>query len=148
MSEQRKQLPFSKMGCIGCYSCCCRLRGFAVLVLLFFVTGSSQLTEGRAAIQFSGPSKGAAGRETAIAMIERIGSTPPRCDRKCSSCGHCEAIQVPMNPQGSRPSGDGENYASQFAVGEYYSRDRGDDDSSNYKPMSWKCKCGKFIFNP
>ncbi|PKU86097.1 EPIDERMAL PATTERNING FACTOR-like protein 2 [Dendrobium catenatum] len=51
-----------------------------------------------------------------------IGSRPPRCKGICLNCGPCEAVQVPATPQG--------------------------DESSNYKPMNWKCKCGKFIFNP
>ncbi|CAI0464227.1 unnamed protein product [Linum tenue] len=25
---------------------------------------------------------------------------------------------------------------------------QGGEDYSNYKPMSWKCKCGNSIFNP
>nr|GEU75956.1 pumilio homolog 1-like [Tanacetum cinerariifolium] len=29
----------------------------------------------------------------------QIGSRPPRCERRCGSCGHCEAIQVPTTPQ-------------------------------------------------
>ncbi|KAJ1276746.1 hypothetical protein BS78_05G238500 [Paspalum vaginatum] len=28
-----------------------------------------------------------------------IGSRPPRCERACMSCGHCEAVQVPIVPQ-------------------------------------------------
>lgn len=92
--------------------------------------------------------QGAAGWEVAVARVERIGSIPPRCDRKCSSCGPCEAIQVPTNPQESKMSIGRKGSTSPFEVGEFYSRDRGDDDGSNYKPMSWKCKCGKLIFNP
>ncbi|KAB2094482.1 hypothetical protein ERO13_A02G148201v2 [Gossypium hirsutum] len=60
----------------------------------------------------------------------QIGSRPPRCERRCNSCDHCEAIQVPTNPQISHVA---------YARG---------DGSSYYKPMSWKCKCGNFIFNP
>ncbi|XP_042029740.1 EPIDERMAL PATTERNING FACTOR-like protein 2 [Salvia splendens] len=54
----------------------------------------------------------------------QIGSRPPRCERQCSTCTRCEAIQVPT-----------------IAA----ARDQG---NSNYKPMSWKCKCGNLIFNP
>ncbi|MQM07842.1 hypothetical protein Taro_040691 [Colocasia esculenta] len=67
-----------------------------------------------------------------------IGSRPPRCQRRCAACGHCEAVQVPAVPQ---------------AVGKAWWRpsmgtnSRG-DDSSNYKPVSWKCKCGDIIMNP
>ncbi|CAI0464228.1 unnamed protein product [Linum tenue] len=34
--------------------------------------------------------------------------------------------------------------SSRFSVA-YTSRG---EDYSNYKPMSWKCKCGNSIFNP
>ncbi|GFP78860.1 epidermal patterning factor-like protein 2, partial [Phtheirospermum japonicum] len=72
----------------------------------------------------------------------RIGSQPPRCERRCSSCGHCEAIQVPTNPQIRRRR----EIANSTAVSVIaYARG---DDNSNYKPMSWKCKCGNLIFNP
>ncbi|XVF17458.1 hypothetical protein REPUB_Repub10bG0123800 [Reevesia pubescens] len=72
----------------------------------------------------------------------QIGSRPPRCERRCSSCGHCEAIQVPTNPQ-VRNGNKNNSSTSIFDVA--YARG---DDNSNYKPMSWKCKCGNFIFNP
>lgn len=71
----------------------------------------------------------------------RIGSRPPRCERRCQSCGHCEAIQVPTNPQVK--SGPSKN--SSLPSNVQYARG---EDNSNYKPMSWKCKCGDFIFNP
>ncbi|KAG4115047.1 hypothetical protein ERO13_D12G078200v2 [Gossypium hirsutum] len=71
----------------------------------------------------------------------QIGSRPPRCDRRCSSCGHCEAIQVPTNPQVR----NGNKNFSTLLFGVAYARRV---DNSNYKPMSWKCKCGNVIFNP
>ncbi|KAJ1377051.1 Epidermal patterning factor protein [Sesbania bispinosa] len=70
----------------------------------------------------------------------QIGSRPPKCERRCSSCGHCEAIQVPTNPQVK----NGKINSSKFSRIAYA---RG-GDNSNYKPMSWKCKCGNLIFNP
>ncbi|KAK2981238.1 hypothetical protein RJ640_030627 [Escallonia rubra] len=84
----------------------------------------------------------------AVVMEERmilrpqIGSRPPRCERRCGSCGHCQAIQVPTNPQtkaGSRNS---------TTVSTITYSTNTDGSYSNYKPMSWKCKCGNFIFNP
>ncbi|KAK2981747.1 hypothetical protein RJ640_005999 [Escallonia rubra] len=86
------------------------------------------------------------GREEKLVMVRRnmIGSRPPRCDRRCSSCGgQCEAIQVPISPQFKRSHGD-HYYASATPTLAYF---RG-DGISNYKPMCWKCKCGDFIFNP
>ncbi|KAL4582070.1 hypothetical protein LXL04_006608 [Taraxacum kok-saghyz] len=74
----------------------------------------------------------------------QIGSRPPRCERRCGSCGHCEAIQVPTNPQIKTATNGVVNNPT---VGVTIAYARG-DYSSNYKPMSWKCKCGSFIFNP
>ncbi|KAL1546846.1 EPIDERMAL PATTERNING FACTOR-like protein 2 [Salvia divinorum] len=65
-------------------------------------------------------------------MRSVIGSRPPRCEERCSKCGHCEAVQVPI-------------YGKMPRNGVEYSRG---DDVSGYKPMCWKCKCGNFIFNP
>ncbi|XP_027362286.1 EPIDERMAL PATTERNING FACTOR-like protein 2 [Abrus precatorius] len=75
------------------------------------------------------------------AMVRaQIGSRPPRCERRCRSCGHCEAIQVPTNPQVQ----EGKINPSTVSNIAY----AGGEGSSNYKPMSWKCKCGNLIFNP
>ncbi|XP_057501669.1 EPIDERMAL PATTERNING FACTOR-like protein 2 [Actinidia eriantha] len=79
-------------------------------------------------------------REEKGILNSEIGSRPPRCERRCSSCGHCEAIQVPTNPQIKTAT---KNNSSLSKI----DHDRG-DDRSNYKPMSWKCKCGNSIFNP
>ncbi|KAK1315695.1 EPIDERMAL PATTERNING FACTOR-like protein 2 [Acorus calamus] len=70
-------------------------------------------------------------------MRAMIGSRPPRCGGRCSSCGNCEAVQVPAVPQ------DRKSKRRHY----YYISIRG-DDTTNYKPMSWKCKCGNLIFNP
>ncbi|KAK1276494.1 EPIDERMAL PATTERNING FACTOR-like protein 2 [Acorus gramineus] len=74
-------------------------------------------------------------------MRAMIGSRPPRCDRRCSSCGHCEAVQVPAVPQDKKNKIRHSN-ASKSSI-----TSRG-DDTTNYKPMSWKCKCGDLILNP
>ncbi|KAG5251165.1 EPIDERMAL PATTERNING FACTOR protein [Salix suchowensis] len=38
--------------------------------------------------------------EEKIAVKARtIGSRPPRCDKRCNSCEHCEAVQVPIATQ-------------------------------------------------
>ncbi|XP_010548696.1 PREDICTED: EPIDERMAL PATTERNING FACTOR-like protein 2 [Tarenaya hassleriana] len=52
---------------------------------------------------------------------EEIGSMPPKCEKRCETCRECEAVQVPVTFQ---------------------------DDFSNYKPLSWKCKCDNSLFNP
>ncbi|CAI9111038.1 OLC1v1011171C1 [Oldenlandia corymbosa var. corymbosa] len=80
-----------------------------------------------------------------IGNYSKIGSRPPRCDRRCNNCGHCEAIQVPTNPQIK----DGhKNLRNSSAVSTITYAGGGGSDYSNYKPMSWKCKCGDLIFNP
>lgn len=84
----------------------------------------------------------------------QIGSRPPRCERRCSTCGHCEAIQVPTNPQTKTGSSRrGNSFSSKMSSSSsttiiHYDRGGDDSSSSNYKPMSWKCKCGNSIFNP
>lgn len=70
-------------------------------------------------------------------MVEgaMIGSRPPSCEGRCSGCGHCEAVQVPLAPLKKQRASATVN-------------SRGDEYSSNYKPMNWKCKCGDRILNP
>ncbi|XP_057972918.1 EPIDERMAL PATTERNING FACTOR-like protein 2 [Malania oleifera] len=98
--------------------------------------------------------------EEKVVVVGRavIGSRPPSCDRiRCSSCGHCEAIQVPVVPQvlkTTTPHFSAPHHhhrqcpttttPTTTVIAHYYSR----RDISNYKPLSWKCKCGNFIFNP
>ncbi|KAJ8567386.1 hypothetical protein K7X08_019594 [Anisodus acutangulus] len=99
--------------------------------------------EGRQLIDTHG--HGQTKSEKRAILRSQIGSRPPRCDKRCGSCGHCEAIQVPTNPQitnGNKNHTINENKASSSIA---YARD---SDNSNYKPMSWKCKCGDLIFNP
>ncbi|URE01600.1 EPIDERMAL PATTERNING FACTOR-like protein [Musa troglodytarum] len=57
-----------------------------------------------------------------------LGSRPPRCEGRCLTCGQCEAIQVPAVPQ--EKSGTRHFSTAITARG---------DDSSIYKPLSWKC---------
>ncbi|KAG5018828.1 hypothetical protein AAZX31_06G085200 [Glycine max] len=76
----------------------------------------------------------------------RIGSRPPKCEKRCSSCGHCEAVQVPVVPQIFQTHRR-RHYSSERATKAVTYSSRG-DDLSNYKPMSWKCKCGDYLFNP
>ncbi|KAE8665755.1 transcription factor bHLH19-like [Hibiscus syriacus] len=81
--------------------------------------------------------------EKATLLRGQIGSRPPRCEGRCSSCGHCEAIQVPANPQVQH----GNDHSSTSNSDVSFAR-KGGGGNSNYKPLSWKCKCGNFIFNP
>ncbi|KAI9106612.1 hypothetical protein K1719_022140 [Acacia pycnantha] len=76
--------------------------------------------------------KGVKVQGEAISKNAKIGSRPPKCERRCRICGHCEAVQVPVVPQV-------QSHLSHSAVSETpiiaFSRT---DDLSNYKPMSWK----------
>ncbi|KAL5209589.1 hypothetical protein ABZP36_005212 [Zizania latifolia] len=87
-----------------------------------------------------------------------IGSRPPSCEGRCKSCGHCEAVQVPISPQQlQKKRGQGDDFRKKHKLSHggktaaatggrtmpdsYY-------DRSNYKPLSWRCKCGGLILNP
>nr|POE48352.1 epidermal patterning factor-like protein 2 [Quercus suber] len=88
--------------------------------------------------------KGIEVKKVARMVRTQIGSRPPRCEKRCSSCGHCEAVQVPIVPQVQNHRRS-QFYALRATPSIAYSRG---DGTSNYKPMCWKCKCGDFIFNP
>ncbi|KAK3017314.1 hypothetical protein RJ639_007157 [Escallonia herrerae] len=133
------------MGCIHNCVFCRRYRHLIVFLLFLSISSLARvkfMAEGRPISKHTEGAK--MGREEKLVTVRRnmIGSRPPRCDRKCSSCGgQCEAIQVPISPQFKRSHGD-HYYATPSLA--YF---RG-DGISNYKPMCWKCKCGDFIFNP
>ncbi|KAL4366234.1 hypothetical protein GQ457_05G008000 [Hibiscus cannabinus] len=112
---------------------------FLIFLLILSSTQARYKAQGRPIPKSDSFSK-AVNEEMEI-LRGRIGSRPPRCERRCSSCGHCEAIQVPVDPQ----LRDGNKNIAAFNFDAAYARGV---DSSNYKPMSWKCKCGNFIFNP
>ena len=71
-----------------------------------------------------------------------IGSRPPRCERVCTSCGHCEAVQVPIVPQEEKARAA---TAVTLAAAMFTYRV---DGITNYKPLSWKCRCGDTILDP
>ncbi|XP_020525703.1 EPIDERMAL PATTERNING FACTOR-like protein 2 isoform X1 [Amborella trichopoda] len=77
-------------------------------------------------------------RQVPGGLKAQIGSRPPRCEKKCILCGHCEPILVPAFPQYK----SGRRHAALVSFSSRF------EDSSNYKPMNWKCKCGNMIFNP
>ncbi|KAK7263292.1 hypothetical protein RJT34_30879 [Clitoria ternatea] len=129
-----------KMG-HGHHAVCGQRLGFICISLLFLIISSwiqkGLVVEGRKTqkqrfVQTI--------HEEKTILRARIGSRPPRCERRCRSCGHCEAIQVPTNPQAQ----NGKVNSPKFST-IAYARVGG---NSNYKPMSWKCKCGNLIFNP
>ncbi|XP_058186972.1 EPIDERMAL PATTERNING FACTOR-like protein 2 [Rhododendron vialii] len=128
------------MGSSGNFDCNHKLNHITVYFLFLLISSSTQLrfTAGGRPINIP---TGHFQEEKAM-LRAQIGSRPPKCERRCSSCGPCEAIQVPTNPQ---TKFGGKNSSLSIPTIEYA---RGGDDSSNYKPMSWKCKCGNSIFNP
>ncbi|XP_061371620.1 EPIDERMAL PATTERNING FACTOR-like protein 2 [Gastrolobium bilobum] len=118
-----------------------RLSFISISLLFLIISSWTQLgfvTEGRKTFKQNGFHQTL--RDDKAMVRAQIGSRPPKCERRCRSCGHCEAIQVPTNPQAQK----GKINLSTVSIIAY---DRG-EDSSNYKPMSWKCKCGNLIFNP
>ncbi|PWA55833.1 hypothetical protein CTI12_AA426280 [Artemisia annua] len=114
-----------------------------LFLTISFTTHFSSLAQGRMLLDKPANTNSQVEDEKTI-LRGQIGSRPPRCERRCGSCGHCEAIQVPTTPQIKNAKNGLKNptvgsVTIQYARGDY---------SSNYKPMSWKCKCGSYIFNP
>ncbi|XP_044509974.1 EPIDERMAL PATTERNING FACTOR-like protein 2 [Mangifera indica] len=129
------------MGCSQNSVYCHRNRHLVMSLLFLSVSSLIQvrfMAEGRAISKLTDAevSQKRADADNMVISRSMIGSSPPKCERKCSSCKHCEAIQVPVTTQAA--------HRSRFSAVSY---DRG-DGVSNYKPMSWKCKCGNLIFNP
>ncbi|KAK7406407.1 hypothetical protein VNO78_08031 [Psophocarpus tetragonolobus] len=121
---------------------CGQILSFIRISLCFLIisswTLSRYVTEGRKTPEKNGFYQTV--HDNKATMRAPIGSRPPRCERRCRSCGHCEAIQVPTNPQEQNGNINSSTVSTiDFSMGK---------DGSNYKPMSWKCKCGKRIFNP
>ncbi|XP_023635534.1 EPIDERMAL PATTERNING FACTOR-like protein 2 isoform X1 [Capsella rubella] len=124
------------------------MSSFLLILLILNSTHFSLMANGRPepnSVEFTKEQKG--DQDEKMMMRGLIGSRPPRCERvRCRSCGHCEAIQVPTNPQTKlhSPFTTSSSSSSEMIHLDYT---RG-DDSTNYKPMSWKCKCGNSIYNP
>ena len=78
-----------------------------------------------------------------------IGSRPPSCAGRCRSCGHCEAVQVPISPQELQKRRKKKlGHGSRAAAAAGRAMPASYDDHSNYKPLSWRCKCGRLILDP
>ncbi|KAL2332755.1 hypothetical protein Fmac_013968 [Flemingia macrophylla] len=69
----------------------------------------------------------------------RLGSSPPTCYNKCNQCHPCMAVQVPSVPSHTQVHPCLVPVEGFFLQGNRY---------SNYKPLSWKCRCGDHYFNP
>uniref|UniRef100_A0ACD5U9C9 Uncharacterized protein n=1 Tax=Avena sativa TaxID=4498 RepID=A0ACD5U9C9_AVESA len=77
-----------------------------------------------------------------------IGSRPPRCERVCMSCGHCEAVQVPIVPQHHKKKAGQEQPVASAIGAAMLTTYRVNGGVSDYKPLSWKCRCGGIILDP
>ncbi|XP_072971845.1 EPIDERMAL PATTERNING FACTOR-like protein 2 [Typha angustifolia] len=109
----------------------------SLLLLLSSFQAPLHSAEGRELWKLQEVPKGRA--EEGMVMVEAmIGSRPPSCQGRCISCGHCEAVQMPVAPQDEK---GGIGHLFKVITSKF-------DDSSNYKPLNWKCKCGDIILNP
>ncbi|KAJ8771382.1 hypothetical protein K2173_026559 [Erythroxylum novogranatense] len=133
------------MGGIGFCFCCHRNRQVIVSVLFLLVSSFTfvrPMVAGRSLTKLTDNPRAGAEEEKSLVRTRTIGSRPPRCDKRCGSCGQCEAVQVPVTTEAQKHTS---LHFSDVISSIAYSRG---DGISNYKPMSWKCKCGNLIFNP
>ncbi|KAK7352923.1 hypothetical protein VNO80_18354 [Phaseolus coccineus] len=134
--------PDEKMGLTLVYVSCHKYRQTFLCLILFAIVFTAK---GNSIEYLSLHMQDMKKREPIMVAKSQIGSRPPKCERRCSTCEHCEAVQVPVVPQiQTHRSHDSSARATTIVVS-YSSRG---DDLSNYKPMSWKCKCGNYLFNP
>ncbi|KAI3760986.1 hypothetical protein L1987_51390 [Smallanthus sonchifolius] len=126
---------------------CCHnpklLHHLTIYLLFFLIPLSTQLrsfAQGRMLVK---PATNSQVEVEKTILRGQLGSRPPRCERRCGSCGHCEAIQVPTTSQIKTATNGVKN--PKVGVTNTFARV---DYNSNYKPMSWKCKCGRLIFDP
>ncbi|KAE8658799.1 retrotransposon-like protein 1-like [Hibiscus syriacus] len=128
------------------YVCCHRNRHLIISLLFLLVSSFTQVTfmaaEGRSLSRLLEVAQKGFEKEKQLVMRSLIGSRPPRCERRCSSCPNCEAIQVPVTTL-SKNRRTRQFSAAFFSI----SYTRG-NDISNYKPISWKCKCGNLVYDP
>nr|GMC52466.1 EPIDERMAL PATTERNING FACTOR-like protein 2 [Ipomoea batatas]GMC54408.1 EPIDERMAL PATTERNING FACTOR-like protein 2 [Ipomoea batatas]GMC55137.1 EPIDERMAL PATTERNING FACTOR-like protein 2 [Ipomoea batatas] len=128
---------------------CCRNHHLIIFLLLLSVSSFihfSSLAQGRDTPNLERTQRRNDGKE--VKMRSLIGSRPPRCESICRNCGHCEAVQVPIDDPSESDPKHPQTRTHQFnAVPKVVAYSRG-DGIDNYKPMSWKCKCGNHIFNP
>jgi hypothetical protein len=116
--------------------------GASLTQLLFFVT--RRLPRRRLLETIETVKERAAKTMRGETMTEWRRSRPSRCERVCMSfCGHCEAVQVPVAAQEHRNKRAHQEQVLSAVLFSY--RVNG---ITNYKPLSWKCKCGGVILDP
>ncbi|KAL9313487.1 hypothetical protein ACSQ67_018939 [Phaseolus vulgaris] len=136
--------PDEKMGLTQVYVSCHNYRQTFLCLILFAIlfTAKARVISSNL---IHAAQKDMKKREPMMVAKSQIGSRPPKCERRCSTCEHCEAVQVPVVPQIQTHRSHYSSARATTIVVSYSSRG---DDLSNYKPMSWKCKCGNYLFNP
>ncbi|CAN4092243.1 unnamed protein product [Withania somnifera] len=105
-----------------------------IFVLLLFISGLTHVrltVEGRRILELQNGVTQRKDEERMVKVRCLIGSRPPRCEGRCRSLDHQTSRINQLN-----------------AIPKFFLAYSRGDDISNYKPMSWKCKCGNFFFNP
>ncbi|XVF64262.1 hypothetical protein PTKIN_Ptkin09bG0154300 [Pterospermum kingtungense] len=85
------------------YVCCHRNRHLIVPLLFLLVLSLTQVrfmaAEGMTFSRLPEVAQKGIEEEKTLVMTSLIGSRSPKCERRCSSCPHCKAIQVPITSQ-------------------------------------------------
>ncbi|OEL15881.1 hypothetical protein BAE44_0023098 [Dichanthelium oligosanthes] len=86
--------------------------------------------------------QGMGGVESMMRTI--AGSRPPSCAGMCWWCGgrRCVAVQVPITPQDKQATSHGRPRRGGASASAKRQQPSSYDDHSNYKPLSWRCRCG------
>ncbi|CAN6339229.1 unnamed protein product [Urochloa humidicola] len=132
------------------------------LPLLLLIVSTTRHAQAAAAVtQGMVAGVGSNGNSNSMMMRSMVGSRPPSCAGRCWWCGgrRCVAVQVPITPQdnkkvhGRGAGGAGASAAALHKKKKHQQKHHQQqqvssyDDHSNYKPLSWRCKCGGGI-NP
>ncbi|CAJ1973935.1 unnamed protein product [Sphenostylis stenocarpa] len=136
-------IPDEKMGLTQVYVSCHNYRQTLVCLILFAIVFTAK-ARAISSDRIEAAQKYTKKWEPMVMAKPQIGSRPPKCEKRCSTCEHCEAVQVPVVPQ---LQSHRSHYLSAKATIVVTYSSRG-DDLSNYKPMCWKCKCGDYLYNP
>ncbi|KAL6622356.1 hypothetical protein ACP70R_032235 [Stipagrostis hirtigluma subsp. patula] len=122
------------------------------LALFLVIATASHIAAGHAQAAAITQEERAAG----MTMSMVVGSRPPSCEGRCWWCGRrrCEAVQVPVTPQELQSKARGHGHGHRRGGGPPSSRPAkaekpsSYEDHSNYKPLSWRCKCGAVFLDP
>ncbi|KAK4772655.1 hypothetical protein SAY86_014527 [Trapa natans] len=77
-----------------------------------------------------------------------MGSRPPNCINKCSSCRPCVPTLVATGRHGTSSLGkDGGNSSGVFTAGQRIGG-REEEDDQRYYLLTWRCRCRDKIYDP